>query len=111
MRSKLKHPLKDSAKIFAALGDETRLKLVSTLCDLGPLSISRLAEGHATSRQAITKHLETLKEAKLIHVVPKGREKIWDLDEKRLQIAKDYLELISRSWDEKITALKTLVED
>ena len=33
------------ATVFAALGDETRLRLVGRLCHDGPMSITRLAEG------------------------------------------------------------------
>ena len=97
--------------MFAALGDETRLRLISALRDHGPLSITKLADGHKSSRQAITKHLETLKGAELVNVATHGREKIWSLDEKRLDVAKNYLESISKGWDRKIKALKFLVED
>jgi DNA-binding transcriptional ArsR family regulator len=37
--------LKDSALVFAALGDKTRLRLVSRLCDEGPMSITSLTAG------------------------------------------------------------------
>jgi len=45
-----------NARIFAALGDEARLHLVTRLCDQGPMSISRLTAGTRVTRQAITKH-------------------------------------------------------
>jgi DNA-binding transcriptional ArsR family regulator len=102
--------LKESAAMFAALGDETRLHLVSALCKRGPLSISQLTEGHAMSRQAVTKHLEVLQEAGLAHSHQNGREKIWDLNQKRLRIAQEYLGLVSRRWDQALDRLKDLVE-
>ena len=43
--------------MFAALGDGTRLRLVTRLSDDGPLSIARLSDGTGVTRQAITKHL------------------------------------------------------
>ena len=55
--------LTEAAPVFAALGDATRLAVVARLCTDGPLSISRLSESVAVSRQAVTKHLETLAEA------------------------------------------------
>ena len=45
----------EAAPIFAALGEETRLRLVAKLCTEGPLSITRLSEGTGVTRQAITK--------------------------------------------------------
>ena len=45
------------ARVFAALGDETRLTLVAKLSTGQPNSISQLTEGSRLTRQAITKHL------------------------------------------------------
>ena len=52
--------LRNSAPVFAALGDETRLRLVAALSDGKPRSIAQLAAGTPISRQAVTKHLEVL---------------------------------------------------
>ncbi len=49
-------PPKGSAPLFAALGDETRLRIVSRLSDDGPMSITRLTARFHVTRQAITKH-------------------------------------------------------
>jgi DNA-binding transcriptional ArsR family regulator len=103
--------LKEPAALFSALGDETRLALVAALGRQGPQSISRLASGKKISRQAVTKHLEILRAAGIAHCHQNGREKIWDLDQRRLQIAQGYLQLMSRRWDHALGRLKDLVED
>ena len=64
---------KGSAHLFAALGDETRLRLVSRLCDGGPMSITRLTEGSKITRQAITKHLRVMEESGLVRSKRHGR--------------------------------------
>jgi DNA-binding transcriptional ArsR family regulator len=64
---------KDSATLFAALGDETRLRIVARLCD-GPMSIAKLTAGSRITRQAITKHLRVLEDAHLVHGVRHGRD-------------------------------------
>jgi len=102
---------KPSADLFAALGDETRLALVARLCAGGPQSIARLTGGSAVTRQAITKHLGVLAGAGLVHGVRRGRERIWDLDTRRLQAARRCLDEISLHWDEALARLKTLVEE
>lgn len=103
--------MKQSAAVFSALGDETRLVLVTKLCNSGPLSITELTLGTSLTRQAITKHLEVMQAVGILHSHQKGREKIWDLNEKRLQVGKDYLDLVSAKWDESLDRLKALVED
>ena len=64
--------LAEAAPLFAALGDETRLKLVGRLCVDGPLSIARLSEGAGVTRQAVTKHLQALDDAGLVRHSRRG---------------------------------------
>jgi DNA-binding transcriptional ArsR family regulator len=103
--------LSRGAPVFAALGDETRLALVARLSHGGPQSIARLTAGSEVTRQAITKHLGVLEEAGLARHVRRGRERIWELDTRRLGEARRYLDQISRGWDEALGRLRTLVED
>lgn len=97
--------------MFAALGDETRLAVVARLCTDGPLSIARLSEGVAVSRQAVTKHLETLAGAGLVRDARSGRERIWQLEPRRLEIARRELNRISQQWDAAMGRLKAFVEE
>ena len=99
-----------SAAIFAALGDETRLGLVSRLCDEGPLSIATLTGGFDITRQAIAKHLRVMEDAGLVHRTQIGRESLWQIEPKRLAEAREYLQQISAQWDGALARLKRFVE-
>ncbi len=103
--------LSEAAPLFAALGDETRLRLVSRLCADGPLSITRLSDDAGVTRQAVTKHLRAMEDAGLVRNIRRGRELIWSLDPKRLQDARAALDRIARSWDVTLSRLKAFVED
>jgi DNA-binding transcriptional ArsR family regulator len=103
--------LHDSAPIFAALGDETRLQIVARLCAEGPLSITRLSEGAGVTRQAITKHLNALADAGLARNARSGREQIWELETRRLELARRCLDHISDQWDSALNRLRTFVEN
>jgi DNA-binding transcriptional ArsR family regulator len=103
--------LHESAPVFAALGDETRLQIVARLCAEGPLSITRLSEGAGVTRQAITKHLFALSAAGLAKNVKSGREQIWELETRRLEMARRCLDRISDQWDIALDRLKELVEE
>ena len=96
--------------VFSALGDETRLAVVARLCSGGPQSIARLTEGSGVTRQGITKHLTVLADAGLVRDVRRGRERIWELDTKRLDDAGRWLEQISKRWDDALDRLKRFVE-
>jgi DNA-binding transcriptional ArsR family regulator len=103
--------LTEAAPVFAALGDETRLRLVSRLCADGPLSITRLSDDAGVTRQAVTKHLRAMQDAGLVRNMRCGREQIWSLDPKRLQDARAALDRIAGYWDATLSRLKAFVED
>ena len=98
------------APVFAALGDENRLRLLARLGGGEPMSISRLTAGLGITRQAVTKHLHVLAGAGLVRSSRRGKESLWRLERRRLEEARRSLELISRQWDESLAKLKTFVE-
>src|SRR5512134_3016813 len=95
----------ETASLFAALGDATRLALLVTLTVGGPLSIARLSDQFAISRQAVTKHLGVLAGAGLVKSHRQGRERIWEFEPKRLTDAHQYLEALSKQWDNALSRL------
>ncbi|HEV3201268.1 MAG TPA: metalloregulator ArsR/SmtB family transcription factor [Bryobacteraceae bacterium] len=100
----------NSAPVFAALGDRTRLGLVARLCNGEPLSITQLAAGSRVTRQAITKHLHVLEGAGLVQGFRQGRRQLWELNPQQLVAARRYLDVISQQWDEALARLKAAVE-
>ena len=100
----------DAAPVFAALGDRTRLGLLTRLCDDGPLSIARLSDGAGVTRQAVTKHLHALADAGVVRGTRRGRERIWELRPQRLEMARRYLDEVSQQWDAAIGRLRAFLE-
>ena len=88
-----------------------RLRLVSRLCDDGPMSIRRLTAGSRVTRQAITKHLRVMEEAGLVRSTRHGRESVWQLEQRRLDDARRYLALISKQWDDALGRLRKFVAE
>src|ERR1700688_2887073 len=103
--------LEGHAPLFAALGDATRLRLLSRLCRDGPLSITKLTASSDVTRQAISKHLRVMAEAGLVRGARHGRESVWQLQPRRLEEARRYLELISEGWDAALGRLRQVVEE
>jgi DNA-binding transcriptional ArsR family regulator len=99
-----------AAPVFAALGDDTRLRLVSRMCAGGPLSIAELTAGAGVTRQAVTKHLIVLAEAGLVRNAWQGRERRWELQPSRIEEARRALDVISQQWDRTLERLKEFVE-
>jgi DNA-binding transcriptional ArsR family regulator len=96
--------------VFAALGDETRLLLITKLCEGGRYSIAQLTQGTHVTRQAITKHLRVLEDAGIVHGVHKGRESLFEFDPEPMDELRAYLDRVSAEWDEGLRRLKEFVE-
>ena len=88
--------LRTRASVFAALGDETRLGLLGRLTDGEPPSISRLTAGTKLTRQAVTKHLRVLEEARVVHAAKAGRESRLTFDPRPIVSAQAYLEHVTQ---------------
>lgn len=110
LANRLNTELRDSAPVFAALGDPTRLRLVARLSGGEPLSITQLASGARVTRQAITKHLHVLADAGLVQGIRQGREQLWELTPQQFLAARRCLDLISTQWDNALARLKAAVE-
>ena len=97
------------APVFAALGDQTRLALIRALSTGQPRS--QLTAGSRLTRQAVTKHLRVLERVGIVHSVRAGRESRYAFDPQPIAKIQDYLEVVSRQWDEALARLKAFVEE
>ena len=66
----------DMDKVFRALADPSRRRLLDRLYAEEGQTLGALADGLAISRQAVSQHLALLEDANLIATVRKGREKL-----------------------------------
>ena len=110
-RSKaLDRKVRETAPLFAALGDSTRLGIVGRLAGGAVLSIAALTAGTGVTRQAITKHLQVLDEVGLVHSAWQGRERVWSLEPAQIDVARETLDLISAQWTSALERLAAFVE-
>ncbi|PWJ74465.1 ArsR family transcriptional regulator [Pseudaminobacter salicylatoxidans] len=100
----------DPAPIFAALGDPTRLSLLTRLSDGQSRSIASLSVDTRLTRQAITKHLHVLESAGLVTSSRIGRESRFAFQPDAVAEAKAYLDTVSRQWDDALSRLRAFVE-
>jgi DNA-binding transcriptional ArsR family regulator len=99
--------LKMHASVFAALGDETRLSVLARLSRGERQSIARLTAGTKLTRQAVTKHLRVLEGAGVVRSVRVGRESLFELEPRSIEDVRQYLDEVSRQWDDALARLKS----
>ena len=66
----------DDDRVFKALADPSRRRLLDRLRRKNGQTLGALCEGMQMSRQAVTKHIALLEEANLVAVQWEGREKL-----------------------------------
>ena len=92
--------------VFAAVADPVRRQLLERLRREGPLSVSALAEPLPISRQAVTKHLDTLADSGLVRVRREGRERRHELAPGPLREVEEWLRPYAAAWDERLARLE-----
>jgi DNA-binding transcriptional ArsR family regulator len=97
--------------VFEALADPTRRDLLEQVRRDGPATLTALCTGRPVTRQAVTKHLNALKDAGLLLVTHRGRERIHELQPLPLKEMADFLEPYSHAWDQRLDRLTTYLEE
>ena len=66
----------DADKVFKALGDPTRRRLLDLLHEKNGQTLGQLCENLDMARQSATQHIDLLEAANLVTTVKRGREKL-----------------------------------
>ena len=91
---------------LTALSDPTRQRIVEMLAS-GPLCAGDIAERFAISAPAISQHLKTLREAKLVRVTPEAQKRVYELTPEGVMALAEWVERLRRFWSVKLDALET----
>jgi DNA-binding transcriptional ArsR family regulator len=99
-------------KVFKALADATRRKLLDRLFAENGQTLGQLCERLAMSRQAVTKHLLLLEDANLVAIVWRGREKLHYLNPVPINaIAERWIGKFERTRLQALSDLKNRLEE
>jgi DNA-binding transcriptional ArsR family regulator len=94
---------------FQALSDPTRQRIVEMLAG-GALSSGEIAGHFQLSPPAISQHLKTLKEARLVRVRPDKQRRIYTLDPHGVSEVADWVERIKSFWNPRLDALEAALK-
>ena len=97
-------------ELWSAIGDPSRRRVLDLLVRSGEASASWLAGQVPFSRQAVSKHLAVLEEARLVSRRKQGREVLYRVDAARLDQATQAMAQLASQWDRRLDAIKQLAE-
>ncbi len=95
---------------FAALCDPTRRAIIAHLAG-GERSVTELAEPHAMSLPAISKHLRVLEQSGLIERSRDAQRRPCRLKPARLKEAVDWLEEYRKYWEQSFDRLEAYLQE
>jgi ArsR family transcriptional regulator, cadmium/lead-responsive transcriptional repressor len=97
-------------KLWFAIAEPSRRKLMEVLLLKGEATASRLADEVPFSRQAVSKHLVVLKSAGLVKERKTGKEDRFSVEPEGMSVAAQELSRAATLWDERLQKIKQLAE-
>jgi DNA-binding transcriptional ArsR family regulator len=97
-------------ELWSAIADPSRRRVLDLLVGTGDASASWLAGHVPFSRQAVSKHLVVLEQARLISRRKQGREVLYQVEADRLDQATKAVADVAAQWDRRLVAIKRLAE-
>jgi DNA-binding transcriptional ArsR family regulator len=90
---------------LTALSDPTRQRILEILSK-GPHASGEIARQFDLTAPAISQHLKTLREARLVRVRPKAQQRFYELDPQGVMELSDWVTGIRAFWAGKLDALE-----
>ena len=95
---------------LAALADPTRQRIVAMLA-AGALSSGEIAGRFALSPPAISQHLKTLKQARLVTVRADKQKRIYQLDPEGVAEISEWVARVRAFWNPRLDALEAALKN
>lgn len=93
-------------RVFAALADPTRRRLVEHLAAGEARTATELAGLLPITRQGVSKHLAVLEDAGLVSFEQVGREKRYWFKPEPLEEPAEWIVAVTREWDRRLEKLR-----
>lgn len=98
-------------RIFGALADPSRRRIVATLAEGGSSSVGSAAAGLTLSPAGVTKHVRVLEDAGIVSRRLDGRRHVLSLEADRLLLAEDWIDRYRTVWTQSLDRLAELAEE
>ena len=97
--------------VMRLLADPTRRSLYERIVEEREITVSALADAAPVSQPAVSQHVRALRQAGLVTERRQGRNIFYSADPAGLAPLVDWLDVYGAFWRERITALRTLLQE
>jgi DNA-binding transcriptional ArsR family regulator len=95
---------------FVALADPNRRRMLEMLAS-GSQSAGEIAEKFAISAPAVSQHLKTLREARLVRVEVRGQQRIYSIAREGFKEVDDWMARHVRFWNQRLDRLEAVLAE
>ena len=94
---------------MTALADPTRQRIVEMLA-VGALSSGDIASHFELTPPAVSQHLKTLRQARLVRVRPEKQKRIYELNQEGVGELAEWIDRIRAFWNPRLDALEAALK-
>jgi DNA-binding transcriptional ArsR family regulator len=95
--------------IFTALAEPTRRSIIEMLAERGELSATDISDKFHSSPPAISQHLKVLREAKLVRVEKRSRQRIYQINPSAMNQIEQWAKQTTEMWNKRLDKLDTVL--
>jgi ArsR family transcriptional regulator, cadmium/lead-responsive transcriptional repressor len=106
----MSHHQEEIARLWAAIADPTRRRLIDLILARGEATATGLAAQLPITRQGVAKHLAVLEGAGLVERRRHGKEVAFTVRPDRLDLAARWMADVATEWDSRLAHIKRLAE-
>ncbi len=99
----------DHMDIFTALAEPTRRGIILMLARKGELSATDISDGFSSSAPAISQHLKVLREAKLVRVEKRSRQRIYRVNPIAMHELEHWAKSMADLWEQRFDRLEKVL--
>lgn len=100
----------DEDKVFAALADKNRRKVVELLHE-GDSTLLELHEAFDISFQALSKHIQILEKARLVNKISQGKYRKLSLNREGFWVSMKWIAHFSQLWNQSFDRLEQIITE
>jgi len=99
-----------TADVFNAIAEPRRRQIVELLAQRGALAVGTLVAALGLPQPAVSKHLGMLRKVGVVAVIKQGRERVYNLEAKKLKTVHDWVKAFEELWGQQLSRIKERAE-
>jgi DNA-binding transcriptional ArsR family regulator len=96
--------------IFTALAEPTRRSIIEILAERGELSATDISDKFDSSPPAISQHLKVLREANLVRMEKRSRQRIYQINPNAMNEIEQWAKQTTEMWNRRLDKLDKVLQ-